>query len=449
MLPSLSLNGALSAAQTGIDAASTRAAITTQNIANAATTGYAREQVMLTTAANDAGVQISSIDRLVSAPVRSSLLEAQGQQSGSTESSQLLSQIQALFGEPSNGLSSLFGSFWNSWQQVANSPSNPGARDALISSTMQLTTQFNNVADGLTSMQQTLIPTIAQQVGQVNSLAQQVATLNGQIVSGQASGQDVNALEDQRDQLYTQLAQLVGAAPLQLDTAQPTLVINGQPLIVGQQVYALQASTTPTSVSVTWADNGLPANLTGGQLGAELQAVTTEIPSVQGQLNAVASGLIQAVNTQSQAGYTLDTPPVTGVSFFQGTGASDIALNPAIAANTNEIAASTTGAPNDGQNAQAIANLSSTAGPSGVTITQGYNALVVQVGTLLATANQEQTTANNSVTSFQLLDQSVSGVSTSDEQAALLLDESQTQAASSVLQAVQAMLTALMTAVGE
>jgi len=449
MLPALSLNGALSAAQTGIDAASTRAAVTTQNIANASTTGYAREQVMLTTAPADAGVQISGIDRLVSAPVRASLIEAQGEQSGASEASQLLSQIQALFGEPTNGLSSLFGSFWNSWQQVANSPSNPGARDALVSSTMQLTTQFHNIADGLTSMEQTLIPTIAQQVGQVNSLAQQVATLNGQIVSGQASGQDVNALEDQRDQLYTQLAQLVGAAPLQLDTAQPTLVINGQPLIVGQQVYALQASTTPTSVSVTWADNGLPANLTGGQLGAELQAVTTEIPSVQGQLNAVASGLIQAVNTQSQAGYTLDTPPVTGVSFFQGTGASDIALNPAIAANTNEIAASTTGAPNDGQNAQAIANLSSTAGPSGVTITQGYNALVVQVGTLLATANQEQTTANNSVTSFQLLDQSVSGVSTSDEQAALLLDESQTQAASSVLQAVQAMLTALMTAVGE
>jgi len=449
MLPTLSLNGALSAAQTAIDAASTRAAVTTQNIANAATTGYAREQVDLTTAPSDAGVQISSIDRLVSAPIRSSLLEVQGEQSGAAQSSQLLAQIQALFGEPSNGLSSLFGSFWNAWQQVANSPSNPGARDALISATTQLTTQFNNVSGGLLSMQQTLIPTIAQQVGQVNSLAQQVATLNGQIVSGAASGQNVNALEDQRDKLYTQLAQLVGAAPLQLNTAQPTLVINGQPLVVGQQVYALQAATTPNSVSVTWADNGLPATLTGGQLGAEFQAVTAQIPSAQAQLNAVASGLIQAVNTLSQAGYTLDTPPVTGVSFFQGTGASDIAVNPAVAANINEIAASSTGAPNDGQNAQAIANLSSTAGAGGVTITQGYNALVVQVGTLLATANQEQTTANNSVTSFQQLDQSVSGVSTSDEQAALLLDESQTQAASAVLQAAKAMLTSLMAAVGE
>ncbi len=67
---------------------------------------------------------------------------------------------------------------------------------------------------------------------------------------------------------------------------------------------------------------------------------------------------------------------------------------------------------------------------------------------MLATANQGQTTANNQVTSFEQLDQSVSGVSTSDEQTALLLDETQSQAASAVLQAVQAMLNGLLTAVG-
>ena len=139
---------------------------------------------------------------------------------------------------------------------------------------------------------------------------------------------------------------------------------------------------------------------------------------------------------------------MTGVAFFQGTGAGDIAINPAIAANTNEIAASASGSPNDGANAQLIANLATAAGASGSTLTQQYNALVVQVGTMLATANQGQTTANNQVTSFEQLDQSVSGVSTSDEQTALLLDESQSQAASAVLQAVQAMLNGLLTAVG-
>jgi len=444
----LTLTGALSAASTAIDAASSEAAVSTQNIANASTPMYAREQVDLTAYSNDAGVEVSNIERLVSPTIRSSLISAQGQQSGAAESSQLLSQIQALFGEPGNGLSTLLTGFWNAWQQVANSPSNPGARDALVSATTQLTTQFNSVADGLTNLQQSLIPAIGQQIDQVNSLAQQVANLNGQITTGTAGGLSVNSLEDQRDQLVSQLADLVGAAPSALPTGQPTVVVNGQPLVVGTTVYALQGTTTPTSVNVAWAANGQPANLTGGQLGAEIQAATDQIPAVQGQLNAVAAGLIQAVNTQSEAGYTLDTPPVTGVAFFQGTGAGDIAINPAISASTNEIAASASGAPGDGANAQAIANLATAAGAAGTTITQQYNALVVQVGTELATANQGQTTANNQVTSFQQLDQSVSGVSTSDEQTALLLDESQSQAASAVLQAVQTMLNGLLTAVG-
>ncbi len=217
------------------------------------------------------------------------------------------------------------------------------------------------MGDGLIALQQSLVPTIAQQVGQVNTLAQQVASLNGQITTGGAGGQDVNSLEDQRDQLISQLADLVGAAPTSLATGQPTVVVNGQPLVVGATAYALEATTTPTSINVTWAANGQPVNLTGGQLGAEIQAATNQIPAVQSQLNAVAAGLIQAVNTQSEAGYTLDTPPVTGVAFFQGTGAGDIAINPAITANTNEIAASASGSPNDGTNAQDIATLATRA----------------------------------------------------------------------------------------
>jgi len=447
MVTPLSLNGALAAARTAIDAASTGAAVASQNIANAATPEYAQERADLTALTDDAGVGIGTIERLVSPLIRSSLTQAQGAQSGATESSQLLSQIQAVFGEPSNGLSSLFGTFWNAWQQVANSPSDPGARDALISATTQLTAQFHSISSGLTEMQQSLLPTISQQVDQVNTLAQQVATLHGQIAAGTAAGQDTNGLQDQRDQLLTQLAQLVGASSSALDMAQPTVVVNGQPLVVGQQVYKLQATQTGSTVTVTWAADRQPATLTGGQLGAEVQVATNTIPGVQGQLDDVANALIQAVNTEHAAGYTLDAQPATGIQFFQGTGAAGIAINPAIAADPNEIAASASGAPDDGTNAQAIADLATTTGTSGTTIVQQYNSLVVQVGTLVSTASQAQTTAANQVTQFQQLDQSVSGVSTSDEQTALVLDQSQSQAASAVLQAVQTMLTALLTAV--
>jgi flagellar hook-associated protein 1 FlgK len=444
----LSLQGAMSAARTAVDASATEAATASQNIANAATPGYARERVSLEALANNAGVAATTIQRLVSPVIRAALVHAQGASATATAEAGFLGQIQALLGEPSQGLSSLLSSFWNAWQGVAATPSDLGARNALLSAATQLTAQFHALASGLTGMAQALAATVADQVAQVNTLAQQVASLNAEIAAGQAAGQDVNALADQRDQLIQRLAQLVGAEPAQVPTSDPTLVLGGQPLVVGDTAYLLRASASGGTVSVTWAANGQPVPLTGGEVGAELQTVTQTIPAVLGQLNSLALSLIQAVNAQHQVGYTLDSPPRTGLPFFQGTGAADIALAPAVASTPLEIAASSSGAPNDGANAQAIAALATTPLASGTTIAQQYNGIVVSLGAQLATATQQQTTASAQVAQFQQLDQSVSGVSLTDEQLALLLDQQQSQAASSVLQAVKAMLQSLLAAVG-
>lgn len=448
MIGPLSLQGAMSAARTAVDAAATEAATASQNIANAATPGYARERVSLEALANNAGVAATTIQRLVSPVIRAALVHAQGASATATAEAGFLGQIQALFGEPSQGLSSLLASFWNAWQGVATTPSDPGARNALLSAATQLTAQFHALASGLTGMAQALSATVADQVAQVNTLTQQVASLNAEIAAGQAAGQDVNALADQRDQLIQRLAQLVGAEPAQVPTSDPTLVLEGQPLVVGDTAYLLRVSASGGTVSVTWAANGQPVPLAGGEVGAELQTVTQTIPSVLGQLNGLASNLIQAVNAQHQVGYTLDSPPRTGIAFFQGTGAADIAVTSTVATTPLEIAASSSGAPNDGANAQAIAALATTPLASGMTIAQQYNAIVVGLGAQLATANQQQTTTSAQVAQFQQLDQSVSGVSLTDEQLALLLDQQQSQAASSVLQAVKAMLQSLLAAVG-
>src|SRR5579884_188140 len=270
----LSLQGAMSAARTAVDASATEAATASQNIANAATPGYARERVSLEALANNAGVAATTIQRLVSPVIRAALVHAQGASATATAEAGFLGQIQALLGEPSQGLSSLLSSFWNAWQGVATTPSDLGARNALLSAATQLTAQFHALASGLTGMAQALAATVADQ----------------------AAGQDVNALADQRDQLIQRLAQLVGAEPAQVPTSDPTLVLGGQPLVVGDTAYLLRASASGGTVSVTWAANGQPVPLTGGEVGAELQTVTQTIPAVLGQLNSLALSLIQAVN---------------------------------------------------------------------------------------------------------------------------------------------------------
>src|SRR5579864_8475397 len=290
-MESLTLTGALSAARTAIEAAAAQASAVSQNIANAATPSYAQQRVQLVELPDASGVAATQIQRVVSQITRNALVGATGGENAAATQSQLLSQTQALFGEPSNGLSGLLTGFWNAWQQVANNPSDPGTRQTLVSQAQQLASRFQSIAQGVSGLETATASAVTQQVGQVNTLAQQVASLNTQIQAGQAAGQDGNALADQRDQLVQQLAQLAGVQWAQPATAQPTLVIGGQPLLVGGQVYGLTASGSGTSVSVTWTAGGQAAPVTGGQIGGELAALTQSLPSIMTGLNSVASDL--------------------------------------------------------------------------------------------------------------------------------------------------------------
>jgi flagellar hook-associated protein 1 FlgK len=445
----LTLSGALSAAETAIQAAGAQAAAVSQNIANATTPGYAQEQVQLASLPGASGVAATQIQRVVSQITRNALVGATGNESAATTQSQLLSQIQALFGEPSNGLSGLLTGFWNDWQQVANNPTDAGVRQALVSQAQQVTAQLQSLAQGVTGLETSTAAAVTAQVAQVNSLAQQVASLNNQIEAGQAAGQNVNALLDQRDQIVQQLAQLAGVQWAQPATSQPTLVIGGQTLVSGGQAYGLSVSGSGASASVTWTATGQTAPVTGGQIGGEMTAVTQSLPTVLAGLNSVASDLAAAVNTQHAAGYTLTQPAQAGGTFFTGTTAAAIAVNPQIVANPLLVAASATGAAADGANAQAIASLATANAANGgaETIDAEYNAVVVGLTSSAQTASQNETAATAQTGQLEQLDQSVSGVSLSQEQTNLLLDQQMSQAASSVLTAIQAMLQSLLTAV--
>jgi flagellar hook-associated protein 1 FlgK len=448
MVESLSLNAALAAASTAIDASAAGAAVASQNIANATTPGYAREELDLTTLPNEGGVASTTVERLVSTVTRNQLVVALGQQSLATNQSAFLSQIQSLLGEPSAGLGTLLSQFWTAWQMVGANPSDLGARSALVGAAQQVVTQFHTLSSGLAGMSEVLTSAIQQQLTQANGLTQQVASLNAQIESGQASGANVDTLLDQRDQLVQQLANLVGAAPAQPITQDFTLVVGGQPLVVGTTAYALSFTTAGGTPAITWQATGTPAPVTSGEIGAELGAVAQTIPQTSAQFDALASALAGAVNALHVKGYTLQSPPTTGEDFFQGTTAGTLQVNPAIAGNPQLVAASATGAAGDGGIAQDIANLATTPLGTGQTIAQTYDALVTQVGADVAAAQGQETTAQAQVSAFQQLDQSVSGVSLSDEQTALVLDQQQAQAASSALRAIQAMLQSLLNAVG-
>src|SRR5260370_28037859 len=136
-----------------------------QNVANANTDGYARQQVNLQSAGSvsrsvfavsDAtaggGVSVAGVSR-----VRDTFLEAQdrlahGQNAFLAEAQRTYANLEQLTGAPgTTGLQSQLSSMWSAWQDVANNPGEPAARSALLGAATTVADTLNASSAGIAS----------------------------------------------------------------------------------------------------------------------------------------------------------------------------------------------------------------------------------------------------------------------------------------------------------
>ena len=476
----MSTFGGIETALSGLQAQQLLAETATTNVTNANTPGYSRQQVDL--AANPSlpppslnatgpgqigtGVQVLAINRLADSLVSSSLRSAVSQQSAANVQQDTTTQIQSVFNELSgNGISSQLSQFWNSWQNVANAPSDLGARTALLGNAQQLATTLQSDSTQLQNLQTGLDQQVVQQVSQIKSLASQVANLNGQIVTIQATGQQPNNLLDQRDQVLSKMAGLAQIGVASQTDGSVRVTLNGIPLVNETNASALTTSAGPNGTHQIVAANGTVLSPTGGTLGGLLSMRDGQIPSTQSTLNTWAQRLISAVNAVHSGQdpstgtttnvYDLVTPgtPVQR-PFFVGTDASNIAVNSSLVQNPSLIAASqTANGTGDGSNALAIANIQNdpTAGgaPSGSpTIDSQYTAFATSIGTAAANAQSNASNQNLVVSNLQQVQSQLSGVSLDQEAASLVTFQSAYQAAARSLTVFDNMLNTLINNTG-
>ncbi len=203
--------------------------------------------------------------------------------------------------------------------------------------------------------------------------------------------------------------------------------------------------------------SGATAVPIGGQLGAALRVRDTIIGGTTGllaQLNTLAQAVVQAVNKQHALGYD-QTGTITGKPFFSAasTTAANMAVDPAILANAQNIAASTTGAIGDGSNAQAIANIQAQVGAAGsplpnVTILQGVQNMISTLGANVQqakNADQNQGTVMSSLTAQR---QSIGGVSLDEQMTLLIQYQHSYESAARVVTTIDSMLNTIINHMG-
>jgi flagellar hook-associated protein 1 len=331
--------------------------VTSNNVANASTPGYDEESINLSeaipqsngSATVGSGVVVTGISRAFSQAAANQLNTSQSSLGQLNALQSYSTQIDNLFGTTVGGLSTTLQSFYSAFSDVANNPTSTASRQALLGQAQDAASSFQNASSQLNSLNTDVNSRITADVTQINSIASAISKLNSQIVVGTAQdgNQPPNELLDQRDQLVSNLSQLVGVSTTtEANGSLNVFVGNGQPLVLQGQTTAL--TTVPNQFNAsqleisTAASNGnvISGNITSGDLGGLLAARTQVINPALNQLGQIATALSQTVN--SQQGQGLDLSGNLGANIFS----VGVPLATASSRNSDAVTASVSVNPN-------------------------------------------------------------------------------------------------------
>ena len=445
-----SLNASLATALSGLIAEQGALVATTNNVANVNTPGYSREQAVLV--ASDpvvvdpltfgTGVTLQSVES-VRDPILESQIQQQTQAQGQYSTlSAALQQTQTNFTASTGDIGTSISNFFDSINQLSTDPSDLSLRQGVLTAAGSVATAFNTTADALTQQQGSLDLSVVQQVGQINQLTQQIASLNGQVASLQNVGENAGTFIDQRQQAIDQLSALVDVSVIPSDTTLTLTTANGAPLVTGLKSFQLTAETNAAGLHDVYSQgNDITSQITSGQLGGTLQARDSEIPQTQIQLDTLAAGLANAVNGVQAGGFDLNGNP--GTALFNPPAVSGVGaaadLSVAIT-DPSLIAASSDGTSGSNGNAEAMYALNSQPVVGGQSPTDYYSGIVFNVGNDAANASTEQSAS--ALVLQQLNDQraSISGVSLDEEAANMVQYQDAYSASAQVITTINDMM---------
>jgi flagellar hook-associated protein 1 FlgK len=405
-----------------------------QNIANVNTPGYSRRVVDFgavppTSERLNAGngVEVLGVRRLRDRFFDRRLFQENPAQHREAALAEALGIVESSLGSPDATVNARLNQFFDGFSALAQAPTSSTARADVLARGQALAGEIR-ATDG--RFQQAQLDTdrrLRSSVDEINSLANRLASLNDRIANADASG--TMTLRDEQNEVVKALSSYVDIETI--DHANGTVQISfgrGKPLVIGDVAYAVTIQNEPTTgfARLYSGVTDVTASIGGGKVAGLIAARDVNIPGYRSALDTMAYEVVQQVNALHDAGFTLggvDAPP-----FFQplaavAGAASQIAVDPTVAANASLIAAgSVAGTPGDNGTARALATLRDARVLSGnsATFTSFYTDLVYDVGQDRSIARSEGDVRAEVVQQIENLRDGVSGVSLDEEAASMM-----------------------------
>lgn len=322
------------------------------------------------------------------------------------------------------GLAESMQDLFDGFHSIATNPSSVAERQVLMQKAQSLATKFNLTDERLGQLHTQLDAQLADDVTDANDLLAAIAALNDDIGNAEVGGYGVaNDLRDLRQEKINALAQLVRLDTTEDATGSVSVTISGTTFVSGNQRTDTLAlyDAGGGQMLLRAATSGTALALTSGSIQGTIVARDGALTTMRTDLNSLAALFITQVNAVHSTGFSLTGS--TGAAFFTGTGASNLALNTALAGNPSLFqAAGVTGATGDNQTALALGQLAQTkhASLNNQTFQQHYGQTVSALGQSLATANEQASDQSAITRLLQTQRASVSSVSLDEEMADLV-----------------------------
>lgn len=472
----MSLSQSLSAAMSGLTAASRGAQTVATNLANLRTEGFGRRELVLTSLTTG-GVLAGGALRTSTPPVTADRRIAQAESSAAGTRLDFRQALEGWLGTPGSAgaLTTRIAGLETALTAAAASPGTEAALAGVLDAAKGLAGSLVSVSANIQQARSTADRSIATDVAALNDSLTQVADLNRAIVKMSAAGRDSSALVDQRQVLVDRISAIVPLREVQRENGQIALYSAGGAALLDGQPAAFGFAPAGTIAAETTALSGLTLNgrpvsaaaggaMAGGRLAANFAIRDDLGPAAQKRLDAVARDLITRMQSAdstlapgaaglfTDAGAAFDPAREAGLA---GRLAVNAAADPAQGGDLWRLRAGLgANGPGDSGDGSLLTALATALGTPQTAASGGFPpgqrslaGLAAELVSATATARlSEESTATAATSRSTALSalEAESGVDSDREMQLLLLIERAYEANAKVIQVVDAMLASLL-----
>lgn len=292
---------------TGLDVAQRALEIVGNNMANAQTEGYHRQEARITSVPGVSveglviglGAELADVERVVDTLLEGQIRSQRPDLGGVEQELATLESLESLIGDLSaNGLSGAMSGFFGALQELAANPSSPALRQAAVWSADNLVAQFRAVGNSVDQLMRQVVLKADTTAEEINGLTARIAELNGQIAAAAPGDTPNSNLLDKRDQALMELADLADVEHIEGAGNSYTVMLWGSVAVFRNRATEIETDyIAPDTIgfALKGASN-LDGTVRGGRMGGLFALRNDILPRVRDEIDAIAAEIVRSVN---------------------------------------------------------------------------------------------------------------------------------------------------------